>query len=438
MTINIKSKAYLFVFSLLFSLTGCIVVPVSYSKSDSPTPWSKIRRVEMKGDLKIFWGVVGGNNSENNSQAIAHGFKIIGGLNPYGDYGNYSSKREDINLYLQSNRDNPWKKPIYFEKTVQKNLNAVKNSVSFKGVKLTAFYNDIEFSFETNINKAWNNPEVRKASGAKNIEAFKGKYFREWASWFNLPSKWAKQKNPNQLVGLYGRQVFIGDYNALRTNNIQKIDDSYRLDTELWQYIDPYVDFYISNTYILQNDPGSIYYMAANVEGNYLRSRRFSRKPVYPFVWMRYHNINKKEGNREIEPYMAEAAAIVPFFSGAKGLVVWGWEPKLKGQYYHNLPIFMNSLSRIADLSEKISKAKLIIDEPADVSWRKKSPLIRKLQVSNQEWIVMAVYPWQSDREEKKVNVNLGGRSLKLTINGRHTEVYHLRGKNLKRLSITD
>ena len=121
-----------------------------------------------------------------------------------------------------------------------------------------------------------------------------------------------------------------------------------------------------------------------------------------------------------------EAVAVLPFFSGAKGVVVWGAEPDKKWPYYAGLPVFMNSLGRVADLSEKISRATLVIDEPAHLLWKEKRPLTRKLKVSDDEWIVLAANPWQKDAARSTVNVLCGKRTVRLEIEGGHTEIYHV------------
>jgi hypothetical protein len=80
-------------------------------------------------------------------------------------------------------------------------------------------------------------------------------------------------------------------------------------------------------------------------------------------------------------------------FCGARGLALWSSEPKRQGQYYHTLPVFMSSLGRISDLSAKIAAAKLMPDKTAHVFWKAKRPLIRRIRVSADEWIILAVNP---------------------------------------------
>jgi len=42
-------------------------------------------------------------------------------------------------------------------------------------------------------------------------------------------------------------------------------------------------------------------------------------------------------------------------FSGARGVVLWGWEPKANGQPYHQLPLYLRSLSRVATSTTSVT-----------------------------------------------------------------------------------
>ena len=373
----------------------------------------------MRGDFKAFWNVGGGDVEYNNREAVAHGFRLVNLLNTYADYP--GKQKENIANAQHGNRTNPWKKPDYFERIIRRNTAQARRDGEI-------LVHDIEFDFEEDIDKAWADEAARAASGATTKEAFAKAYLREWASWFWLPCQWAKQDRPGMPVGLYGVQPFRRDYWGVAGKSAQQIDGTHRSDAELWQYIDPHVDFYIASVYVFYDDPGSIYYLAANVEENYQRTRRYGNKPVYAYEWLRYHDSNKKLAGQELAPYLVEAMAVVPYFCGAKGVVLWGWEPKRKGQYYQTLPTFMDSLGRVSDLSERLSKAELVIDEPAHVLWKEKRPLVRKFKLSDDEWVVLAVNPWQAEDARSSVKAACGARTVELPLVGRHTGVFEVRG----------
>lgn len=94
--------------------------------------------------------------------------------------------------------------------------------------------------------------------------------------------------------------------------------------------------------------------------------------------------------------------------------VVTGWQPVKNGIVK-------------ADLSEKFGSAELLPDEPAHLLRKTKQPLIRRLRVAADEWVVLVVNPWQAADASSTVNVALGGR---------HTELFHVVGTNLQRLSV--
>ncbi len=399
-------------------------MPSTETTAERPVPWDEIRSVPMAGDLRVFWDVAGGDVAYNREQATRHGFQIVDLVNTFSDYP--GGQRENINTFVKGNPANPWRKPEFFERIVKQNIAA-------SGMNAILVH-DIEFEFEQDPAQAWADEAARKASGAKTEAEFAEAYFREWATWFTQPCIWAKEQRPNQPVGIYGPQPFRRDYWGIAGKDARQIDGTHARDADLWTHIDPAVDFVIASVYIFYDEPGAIYYIASNIEENVARARRFGTKPVYAYEWLRYHDGNKQLAGQEVAPYLAEAMAVLPFFTGARGLVLWGWEPKREGQYYERLPLFMNSLGRVSDLAEKIANATLMEDEPAHVLWKAKRPLVRRLRVTADEWIVLAVNPWQADDARSSVAVACDGPPIELAIEGRHTEIYHIRSGRAERL----
>lgn len=379
----------------------------------------------MKGGLRIFWNVNGGDNGYNYPQAKAHGFELIDLLNTFSDYP--GKGKEDITRHANANPNNPWARPEFFERIVRRNIESLKG-------KNAIFVHDIEFHFEDEPQDALARCPAVKPIHDKAPAEFNDSYYREWAQWFALPCRWTKEIYPNTPVGLYGPQPFRRDFWGVAGKDAGQIDGSHRTDGELWRHIDPYVDFYISSIYAFYDEPGSLYYMGANVEENYLRTRKFGNKPVYAYEWMRFHEANKQIGGQEVSPWIAEAMAVIPFFCGGKGIALWGWEPKVGGQYYARLPIFLRSLERISRFSEKIGRAEMVAEEPVHQVWKAKKPLVRKLRVTPEEWLVLVANPWQGDDAETSVETKIGNRTVKLSAKGKHTEIYHINGEKEERL----
>lgn len=390
------------------------------AQGEAPAPahfsWDPIPSIDMRGGLEAYWNVYDWS-STNHLQAYSRGLKRIFLIGPYIDRA--GGKKAPI---VGSPSDsNAWRKPSHFESTVRGDLLHSKRQFVPEVETLVL---DIEHEFQQDVTKAWQDPESRADSGAKDFAEFEAAYFREWATWFSLPLQWGKEAFPGTRLGLYGAQPFRRDYWGIAGRTAQQIDGTHANDALMWQYIDPYVDFYVSSIYIFYNNPDAVFYMAANVEENFQRTRSYGDKPVYAYGWLRYHNSNRAEGNRELEPWQVEALATVPYFSGAKGVVLWGYEPQLKGDMghaYQNLPVYMNSLARIAALSEKIGQGKIQLDPPAHVLWKEKKPLVRRVDVIDGECVFLAINPWQGDNDVSEAQVTCGSDTVTLEMKGRKT-----------------
>ncbi len=376
----------------------------------SPLEWSEVPHFNLRGGLEAFWDVHDKAEGENERNAYERGFQPVTLLNTYSDY--IGLGKEDIHTVLKTSNRDPWSKPHFFERVIRRNI-------ANRGSSGT-FVHDIEFDFEEDARKAFAEAGVRAASGAKSFDEFEESYFREWASWFTRPLTWTKEIHPGVRVGLYGPQAFNRDYWGVAGKSAAQIDGKHRADDHLWRFIDPYVDFYVASVYVFYNRPDSIFYIAANVEENAQRAR--GGRPVYAYEWMRYHTSNRWEGNREIDPYLVEAMAVVPYFSGAKAIVLWGAEPQLKpgaGRPYQQLPLFAATLKRIAGLSDKIGRGRLVIDAAAHELWGARKPLVRRVEVGEGDCVVMAINPWQGENEVSSTDVRCGGRLVPLEMKGR-------------------
>ena len=396
--------------ALLFALFAS--APASAEETDALPAWDTLRSIAMQGGLKAFWNVGGKDRELNERLAVAHGFEEVALLNTFSDYPGRQQEK------IVPDGKNPWNKPPYFERIIRRNIGATRGR--------SLFVHDIEFHFEEDLDALWTNAALRAASRAPSQEAFRDAYYREWASWFTLPCLWAKEKYPNTPVGIYGPQPFRRDYWGVAGKAAAQIDGTHKTDAELWRHIAPAVDFCIASVYCFYDGPGSVYYMAANIEENRQRMKQDGGKPVYAYLWLRYHDSNAKLKGQEVAGYLAEAMAVLPYFCGAQGVALWGWEPKGQGPYYHTLPLFMRSLGRVADLSDKIARAAPAADEPAHVAWKEKRPLIRRLRVSADEWLVLAADPWQAETDEKNVAVTCGTAEVSLSVRGKHTEIYRV------------
>jgi hypothetical protein len=198
----------------------------------------------------------------------------------------------------------------------------------------------------------------------------------------------------------------------------------------IWRHIDPFVDFYVSSVYVFYNRPDSVYYISANIEETFRRTRKYGTKPVYAYVWLRYHPAGSKSSD-ELAPFLTQAIGLVPYFSGARGVVLWGWEPGRKGQYYSSLPRFMDSVGHISDLSTELARGTLSFDPHARELWRDKRPLIRAMTVGPDKCIFLATNPWQSDLATSVATVPCGERRFQISIRGRDSYLYRSLGQTI-------
>ncbi|SFE77248.1 T9SS type A sorting domain-containing protein [Spirosoma endophyticum] len=160
-------------------------------------------------------------------------------------------------------------------------------------------------------------------------------------------------------------------------------------------------------------------YLLFQVEVN----RAWSNKPVVPWVWMRYHNESSSYPNF-IQPFMAEATAIFPFFSGAAGL--WLWEDPFLTQSrtdnyaaYEHFTHGLYRLSRFADMFQGTHE--LVIETPARDLMDKQLPVWRGV-VKENKILIAAQNPYANDGQKTSLTVRYKSWQQAIELTGR--EVY--------------
>ncbi len=160
-------------------------------------------------------------------------------------------------------------------------------------------------------------------------------------------------------------------------------------------------------------------YLLFQVEVN----RAWSNKPVVPWVWMRYHD-SSNSALQFIQPFMAEATAIFPFFSGAAGL--WLWEnPMLASTRtdtyaaYEHFTHGLYRLSRFADMFQ--GTYELVIETPARDLMEKQLPVWRGVAKGNQI-LIAAQNPYAADGQKTSLTVRYKSWQQTIELTGR--EVY--------------
>nr|WP_317046932.1 T9SS type A sorting domain-containing protein [Spirosoma aerolatum] len=160
-------------------------------------------------------------------------------------------------------------------------------------------------------------------------------------------------------------------------------------------------------------------YLLFQVEVN----RAWSTKPVVPWVWMRYHD-SSNTPFQFIQPFMAEATAIFPFFSGAAGL--WLWEnptfASTRTDTYAAYEHFVHGLYRLSRFADMFQGTyELVIETPARDLMDKQLPVWRGVVKGNQI-LIAAQNPYAADGAKTSLTVNYKSWRQTIELTGR--EVY--------------
>jgi hypothetical protein len=145
-----------------------------------------------------------------------------------------------------------------------------------------------------------------------------------------------------------------------------------------------------------------------------------------PFVWMRYHDCCGNYPNF-IRPEMAEATAIFPFFSGAKGLWLWdvpGFDNPRSTIYrpndvYAAYESFVHGLYRLSRFSDMFTgNYELVIPKPARDLMDAREPVWRGV-VKEQNILITAQNPYAADGARTTITVRYQNFSREITLTGR-------------------
>ncbi|RYU93473.1 T9SS type A sorting domain-containing protein [Emticicia agri] len=142
-------------------------------------------------------------------------------------------------------------------------------------------------------------------------------------------------------------------------------------------------------------------------------------KPIIPFVWLRYSYVTDA-ARKFIKPFMAEATAIFPFFSGANGLWLWD-DPTLfnNNENFAAYEHFIHGLYRLSRYKDMFTGVyQLVIPQPAHSYVDNRKPIWRGV-AKGTDFLVAAHNPYAKDENEVvvveatynnwKVNVLLKG-----------------------------
>lgn len=371
--------------------------------------WGELPTIALAAPFRLFWGIYGAENAANREEARRHGFEIAVSTQTLTDYP--GKQKENIARYVKDH-PTPWDKPPYFERIVRRNIRDTDTA------NAGLLYQDIELFFHRT-------PKSDAPSRAAISPVRSQRYVSALASWYTKPLDWAHESHPSVPVGVYGVQPFARDYwGFVRARTRYDLLLRHSGDLPLWQAVEPHVDYAVASVYVFHDDPSAQYYIAANVEENAAVEGSLKAKPLYAFVWFRYHPGAGVRDDREVSVEIAEADAVLPFFEGAHGIVVWGYEPHEQGPYFESLRPFLSMLSRFARLTPKLSDAHLrLVGGSAFDLWHSRSPIIREFVRPNGECVVLAIDPWQPNGKSRSLPVECGGRRYLVEVTGAHPSI---------------
>jgi Secretion system C-terminal sorting domain len=313
------------------------------------------------------------------------------------------------------------------------NLFGDSQGKSFPNVDILAL--DIERIHDTNREILGIKNNARVPENYRNLSdaAFVERYKRDMQKLYAAPIDFLRNRGGRMKTGSYSDVMIRGSFNnwlGLAVTSwsdwttdpnlvlhVMRDSTSGRVGGPFYNQMDfltpscyYYYDYFNSN---LGRD--YLAYILFVVEAN----RAWSDKPIIPYVWLRYHDSFNPTAPF-VPRFVAEATAIMPFFSGAKGL--WLWEAPVESQSYNyaTYEYFIGGLYRLSLFKSFFEgNYELVIPTPAVEAARTKSPIWRGV-AKNGEILIAAQNPYAtSDTEAKQVQVSYGNWQQTITLTGR-------------------
>ncbi len=180
------------------------------------------------------------------------------------------------------------------------------------------------------------------------------------------------------------------------------------------------LDFLTPSCYYFYNyeDPlGKDYlaYILFVIEAN----RFWSNKDIIPFVWLRYHNAFNPT-TPFVPRFVAEATAIMPFFSGANGLWLWDGPVENEQHNYATYEYFIGGLYRLSQFKRFFEgNYELVIPQPAIENAKTQTAIWRGV-VKGNEILIAAQNPYSnSDTQATTITVKYQNWQKDITLTGR-------------------
>lgn len=152
-------------------------------------------------------------------------------------------------------------------------------------------------------------------------------------------------------------------------------------------------------------------YLLFQIEAN----RAWSDKDQMVFLWGKYSYTPQFVG-QTIRPWMAEAMAVFPFFSGAKG--IWFWEDPFK-EGYSSYEYFTKGLYRLSKFKSYFEGDYELIQAINPRVYNENQQAIWRGVLKDGKLLIAAQNPWaDSETTKTEIAINYGSLYTKIALNG--------------------
>jgi hypothetical protein len=335
----------------------------------------------------------------------------------------------------------PWGNNIELYKNKWRNdmvgfANAFSSSAGTGIADIDLFVPDIELQIKSNdsILILKNHPTTPIAYRSLDNQSFITQYKKDIQALYGQAfAETKKYATANTKIGGYSDAPILNTYINITGNSWQK----WTTDASLLNYINydfsknalggsayDNQDFYAPSAYYYYDYPSPLApdylaYLLFQIEAN----RAWTTKPIIPFVWLRY-SYTSQFVKKFIRPFMAEATAIFPFFSGANGL--WLWEDPAtfrNDESFVSYEHFINGLYRLSQYKAMFSgNYELVIPTPAREYVDTRKPIWRAVAKGN-DLLVAAHNPYAKD-ENEVVTVEVAYKNYRQNVTLKGYEVF--------------
>ena len=312
----------------------------------------------------------------------------------------------------------PWGNNIELYKNKWRNdlagfSNAFSSSAGTGKVDINLFVPDIELQIKSNdsILVLKNHPTTPSVYKNLDNQSFIAQYKKDiQALYAQVFAETKNNSTKNTKIGGYSDAPILNTYINITGNSWQK----WTSDASLLNYVNydfskntlggqafNNQDFFSPSAYYYYDYPSPLApdylaYMLFQIEVN----RAWTSKPIIPFVWLRF-SYTTQFVKKFIRPFMAEATAIFPFFSGANGLWLWDDPGTFKtDENYFVYEYFINGLYRLSQYKDMFSgNYELVIPTPAREYVDTHKPIWRAV-AKGKDLLVAAHNPYAKDENE--------------------------------------